>query len=96
MTASNLAIALIDCERFSEAEPILLHVYTRRSQLLGDAHPETLTVMRNLADPEQLGPGIAIAIVRECLAAGPCRFHVLVPASPPHEALKCWPPISFW
>lgn len=23
--------------------------------------------------------------VRECLRVGPCRFHVLVPASPPHD-----------
>ena len=26
-----------------------------------------------------------IARVRECLAAGPCRFHVLVPATPPSD-----------
>jgi GABA permease len=25
--------------------------------------------------------------VRECVAAGPCHFHVLVPASPPHDHL---------
>ena len=25
--------------------------------------------------------------VRECVAAGPCRFHLLVPASPPREHL---------
>lgn len=25
--------------------------------------------------------------VRECVAVGPCHFHVLVPASPPHDHL---------
>ena len=25
------------------------------------------------------------AEIRRCLAAGPCAFHVVVPATPPHE-----------
>lgn len=28
-----------------------------------------------------------VSKVRECLAAGPCRFHVVVPATPPQDHL---------
>ena len=34
---------------------------------------------------QTLGGEHLIARVRECLAAGPCRFHVLVPATPPSD-----------
>jgi GABA permease len=36
---------------------------------------------------QTLGGAHLMEKVRECLAAGPCRFHVLVPASPPHDHL---------
>jgi hypothetical protein len=34
---------------------------------------------------QTLGGEHLIAKVRECMATGPCRFHVVVPATPPAE-----------
>lgn len=36
---------------------------------------------------ETLGGEHLLDKVRECLADGPCRFHIVVPASPPHDHL---------
>ena len=36
---------------------------------------------------QTLGGAHLMAKVRECLDAGPCRFHLLVPATPPHDHL---------
>lgn len=36
---------------------------------------------------QTLGGEHLLERVRECLAAGPCRFHLLVPASPPRDHL---------
>jgi GABA permease len=36
---------------------------------------------------QTLGGEHLMAKVRECMAAGPCQFHLLVPASPPQEHL---------
>ena len=34
---------------------------------------------------QTLGGEHLIAKVRECMAAGPCRFHIVVPATPPSD-----------
>lgn len=40
-----------------------------------------------LVGNQTLGSEELRAAVRECLGAGPCRFHIVVPATPPREHL---------